>query len=735
LTYNYRDTTGKTTTDREQIRITGDTGPQGPQGLKGDKGEKGEKGDRFSISKVYNSIDELKQKIAEVPEGEFVILSTENVNDPDNARLYVSKGKGSYEYITDLSGATGIQGPKGEPGKEGPQGPKGDKGDLDEEQLLQLKQNTNKIRAVENVLYGKGFIAKESNEMTEYCREIGGPSLADDILDGSYMTVNKIKGNSKQKSLNLIDFDSIVNGTTVKRDEFNNYVIDMGNQNITPIIYTKESLWSPGTVPGIFYVLIGEIKKGYQFSGKPSVGIKRLGAMLEPVENHYVGLDIDSRETYTGSGFYKFYTTFYPKQSFITGLFFGLNQGTMRNVALYRIGDDGELVDDRYVALEIAKEIKYTPFFNTIKHSQLYGIKTINNLVNSERLLNDFVSKTEAGYYKLFRNGESHQRFSKKVSGFFPKGKVTISMKVVDTNLDLTSDFKDTSLTWRIAQKDGVEKANFIKLAKDGIISSTLTLVEDGKFLDLYFQGIPYSEDGYIIVKDIMVNCGETPMEYTPYEENIMPLVPMITNFDGLVRENCVKNSYNNYTITKISYPQNASGYRDATKSMAVNLPKGTYSFLIKQSKAGVVPLTIHIELKDGTFKDYDITSGVVLVRKFESDLIAIQIGINSSSIDTPAIGTSVNIYDLEIKSARPLELGAHDYFENGAIVEQTNKSNGHILTEPTYKVLDVNTEILAKKGGIEQVITPKDENGHTCFDCGANTTEKLTYITVLGGD
>jgi hypothetical protein len=406
----------------------------------------------------------------------------------------------------------------------------------------------------------------------------------------------------------------------------------------------------------------------------------------------------------------------------------------MRNVALYRIGQEDDLVDNRNIALEIAKEIKYTPFFNTIKHSQLYGIKTINNLIDSERLLNAFMYKTDDGYYKLFRSGESHTRFSNKVLGFFPKGKVTISMKVVDTNLDLTSSFKNTSFSWRITQKDGVDKANYIKLEKDRTISSTLTLTEDGNMLDLYFQGIPYSEDGYIIVKDIMVNCGGSPSEYTPYEENIIPLVPMVTNFDGLVRENCVKNSYNNYTLTKILYPQNTSGYRDATKSMAVNLPKGKYSFLINQSKAGVVPLAIHIELKDGTSKNYGITSGVELIREFESDLVSIKIGINSSSIDTPAIGTSVNIYGLEIKSANPLELGVHDYFENGAIVEQTNKSNGHILTEPTYKVLDVNTKVLAKKGGIEQVITPKDENGLTCFDYGVNTTEDNEYIVLLGG-
>ena len=40
--------------------------------------------------------------------GDFVLIAS-TVSDPDNAKMYV-KGETTYDYVTDLSGATGIQG-------------------------------------------------------------------------------------------------------------------------------------------------------------------------------------------------------------------------------------------------------------------------------------------------------------------------------------------------------------------------------------------------------------------------------------------------------------------------------------------------------------------------------------------------------------------------------------------------------------------------------------------------
>ena len=108
----------------------GDTGEQGPQGI---QGVKGDKGDAFSIAKTYESVEAMNSGFATdgVLEGQFVMIDTGNVEDEDNAKLYV-KGSESYTYITDLSGATGMTGPQGPQGEQGIQGPQGVKGDQGE---------------------------------------------------------------------------------------------------------------------------------------------------------------------------------------------------------------------------------------------------------------------------------------------------------------------------------------------------------------------------------------------------------------------------------------------------------------------------------------------------------------------------------------------------------------------------------------------------------------------------
>ena len=87
------------------------------------KGEKGDKGDPFTIKKTYASVSAMNDDFSndDVPEGSFVMIDTGNVEDEDNAKLYV-KGADAFSYITDLSGATGL---KGDPGQDGAPGAAG----------------------------------------------------------------------------------------------------------------------------------------------------------------------------------------------------------------------------------------------------------------------------------------------------------------------------------------------------------------------------------------------------------------------------------------------------------------------------------------------------------------------------------------------------------------------------------------------------------------------------------
>lgn len=108
---------------------TGSQGPRGEQGIQGIQGEKGDAGAPFSIAKTYVSVAAMNEGYATdgVAEGGFVLIDTGNVQDDDNAKLYV-KGATEYTYITDLSGAAGIQGPQGDRGQQGEQGPAGQTG-------------------------------------------------------------------------------------------------------------------------------------------------------------------------------------------------------------------------------------------------------------------------------------------------------------------------------------------------------------------------------------------------------------------------------------------------------------------------------------------------------------------------------------------------------------------------------------------------------------------------------
>lgn len=98
--------------------------------FKGQKGDKGDPGEPFTIAKTYASVSEMNAGFASdgVKQGQFVVIDTGNVDDADNAKLYM-KGAAAYTYLTDLSGAQGMQGPRGEKGAQGDVGPAGQKGE------------------------------------------------------------------------------------------------------------------------------------------------------------------------------------------------------------------------------------------------------------------------------------------------------------------------------------------------------------------------------------------------------------------------------------------------------------------------------------------------------------------------------------------------------------------------------------------------------------------------------
>lgn len=162
---------------------TGDIGPQGeqgPQGIQGVQGAKGDKGDPFSIKKIYASVAAMNADFSgtDTSTGDFVLINTGNVEDEDNAKLYV-KGESAFTFVTDLSGAAGIQGPQGEQGPQGIQGVQGVKGDKGEKGDTGPAGSDATV-TTENITSALGYTPADSTKI--YTK-----TEVDEMIDGLYV--------------------------------------------------------------------------------------------------------------------------------------------------------------------------------------------------------------------------------------------------------------------------------------------------------------------------------------------------------------------------------------------------------------------------------------------------------------------------------------------------------------------------------------------------------------------
>lgn len=69
------------------------------------------RGEGFHVSKEFHSVEEMEEYSgAGLKEGDFVLINTGDVQDPDNAKLYTYDGDGGYDFLVDMSGAIGFTG-------------------------------------------------------------------------------------------------------------------------------------------------------------------------------------------------------------------------------------------------------------------------------------------------------------------------------------------------------------------------------------------------------------------------------------------------------------------------------------------------------------------------------------------------------------------------------------------------------------------------------------------------
>jgi len=107
-----------------------DIGPiTGPPGARGATGVIGPSGQSFVIAKIYSSeaVLNLDTNPVEINAGEFAIISTANIDNLENGRLYLWTGV-EYSFVADVSGPSGPQGSTGSKGSTGSMGLTGSTG-------------------------------------------------------------------------------------------------------------------------------------------------------------------------------------------------------------------------------------------------------------------------------------------------------------------------------------------------------------------------------------------------------------------------------------------------------------------------------------------------------------------------------------------------------------------------------------------------------------------------------
>jgi hypothetical protein len=195
--------------DGTTLRITSASGTssadlRGERGLQGIQGIQGEKGDPFFISKVYTSVVDMNNGYAtdEVKIGQFVVIETGDVNDEDNAKLFI-KGNYSYEFLTDLSGAQGMRGPAGIQGEQGIQGERGETG-IGISSIV--KSHTQGLVDTYTINYTDG-----SNTNFTVTNGINGKD-GEKGADGTSVTVSSVSESSADGGSNVVTFS---NGKTL----------------------------------------------------------------------------------------------------------------------------------------------------------------------------------------------------------------------------------------------------------------------------------------------------------------------------------------------------------------------------------------------------------------------------------------------------------------------------------------------------------------------------------------
>ena len=238
------------------IGYTGSQGAQGiagytgSQGVIGYTGSKGDSGLGFTIAKTYASVAALTADTTPtgIVAGQFALIETGNVENPENSRLYLWNGS-AYSYVSDLSGAQGITGPQGVIGYTGSRGATGFTGS----QGIQGTTGFTGSQGIQGPIGYTGSASSSVGSAPQYaCRAWGDFSGVGS--NGTYMTVYG-SGNIASVYKNGIGDYTITFTTAMPNNTYGISVVqqaDQGNSgsaiNITTGIYRSSTAKTSSSV-------------------------------------------------------------------------------------------------------------------------------------------------------------------------------------------------------------------------------------------------------------------------------------------------------------------------------------------------------------------------------------------------------------------------------------------------------------------------------------------------------
>jgi hypothetical protein len=235
------------------------------------------------------------------------------------------------------------------------------------------------------------------------------------------------------------------------------------------------------------------------------------------------------------------------------------------------------------------------------------------------------------------------------------------------------------------------------------MIDSVITIQENCYYIGLFVGGVPASKLTVVEIT-VMLNIGSTKLPFELHTENILSFPETTLEVgDSITNGQIIKQSYTHiFTGNEGFYAggTNVSGIRRMSWKTGTQL--AAWSNKVK---------TVACNLYNGVSS----TSTYLLVEGVSTN--GGQIEIYDENYNTP---DSVDAFKAYLK----------ELYESGNPLIVVAKTAEPISTEP----ITFTPEYIVYDKGSEEVLTPTDESGNTCFDYGANTTEEIEYMILLGG-